>query len=263
MEFLRFGSSIPGAYWGCCAVDIIQNFGCDPETPQSISLCSGDGASPIMIKRDGKRVQAFAGPTARDIFRQRLRFGTFDKRDMPNHGFLAVLTDKQLRMENGLKWLKILKEEGFEFIRAVDNSVYSGSGLIDKAGQDGRPASVNYLFGLFRNIGKGCIDNPYEPPKEWTDLPSVVPEAWEQIKDGKDLNVKVQAAQLDLFNKLPTQDTLMSEEELEKAKVPITYHGKRSEFPQEGKELRRRKEEARKRTTSSNNAGLKAAPFGQ
>ena len=36
------------------------------------------------------------GPTYRDIFWQRIRFGTFDKRDMPNHAFLAILTENQL-----------------------------------------------------------------------------------------------------------------------------------------------------------------------
>ena len=43
MEFLRFGSSIPGSYWGCCAFDIIQNFGAyDPDDPLSIEMVDGE-----------------------------------------------------------------------------------------------------------------------------------------------------------------------------------------------------------------------------
>ena len=45
MEFLRFGSSIPGGYWGCCACCIIQNFKFDPKAKASIQLVSGDSGT--------------------------------------------------------------------------------------------------------------------------------------------------------------------------------------------------------------------------
>src|SRR3546814_3229716 len=118
MEFLRFGSSIPGSYWGCCAVDIIQDFKQPPDGKASIQVVDGDGGNPLRGK--------FFGPTWKDIFLQRLRIGTFADRNMPNHGFLAILTDWQIKSKPGSDWLKILKEQGFEFIRTVDNSVYSG-----------------------------------------------------------------------------------------------------------------------------------------
>src|SRR3546814_13783293 len=107
MEFLRFGSSIPGGYWGCCAFDIAQCFKQNPDDKASISVVNGDGGFPMM---DGKGV-LFLGPTWHDIFKQRLRINTFDTKDKPNHGFLVVLTDWQLKNEPGKSWLKILKEE--------------------------------------------------------------------------------------------------------------------------------------------------------
>ena len=82
VEFLRFGSSIPGAYWGCCAMDIIQCFSTDPEAPASIELVSGDGGNPFM--KNGKTM--FLGKTNKDVFLQRLRIGTFSTENMPNPG---------------------------------------------------------------------------------------------------------------------------------------------------------------------------------
>src|SRR3546814_13991524 len=131
---------------------------------------------------DGKGV-LFLGPTWHDIFKQRLRINTFDTKDKPNHGFLVVLTDWQLKNEPGKSWLKILKEEGFEFLRTVDNSVYSGSSVIESATDGANKSShKNYLFGLFRNIGTGYVGNPYKAPTEWTKLEQVVPEAWQDRK---------------------------------------------------------------------------------
>jgi hypothetical protein len=164
MECLRFGSSIPGGYWGCCAVDIMQNFKVDPDAPASIQITSGDGGGACL--KDGQL--AFAGPTYRDIFNARLRIGTFGKADMPNHAFIAVLTAWQLNEVHGKKWLAILKEAGFEFVRTVSNSVYGGQSLLSGEPTDHSP---NHIFMLVRNIGSGAIKDPFTPPKEWTDLP--------------------------------------------------------------------------------------------
>jgi hypothetical protein len=195
MEFLRFGSHIPGVNHGCCAFDIIQNFNRDPDEKASIQLVSGDGGYPLSRPVKG---QVFAGPTYRDIFNTRLRIGTFSDRDLPNHGFLAILTETQLTGTVGRKWLAILKEAGFEFVRTVDNSVYEYS--------RGRK---NYLFALFRNVGKNAVHDPFAPPKEWTDLP-------EQTKSQKEI-----------WNALPPAN-FMSEAELVKANVPVTMAGLKS-----------------------------------
>ena len=214
MEFLRFGSSIPGGYWGCCAGDIIQNFNVDPDEKAAIQLVSGDGGGGLT--RDKKML--LAGPTYRDIFNTRIRIGTFSGQDMPNHFFLAVLTEGQLIGEYGAKWLAILKEAGFEFVRTVDNSVYSGPTL-----DGGRPPHPNHIFGLFRNIGDAAIKEPHQPPAAWLALP-------EQTK-----------SQTEIWNDT-TPTVLITEDEATAAGVPIYMAGKRSQFPQELKEIRESKE---------------------
>lgn len=173
MEFLRFGSSIPGSYWGCCACDIIQNFKVDPDDKASIEIVDGDG---------GVTQGVFAGPTWKDIFHQRIRFGTFSTRDMPNHAFFAILTEWQINSSVGKKWLEILRETGFEFIRTVNNSVYSGESL-------GKPTADvnnndNHIFALIRNIGANALRDPFTPPKAWTDLSSKADEAWSYLPEG-------------------------------------------------------------------------------
>ena len=245
MEFLRFGSTIPGTYWGCCAFDIIQNFKVDPDAKTSIQLVGGDGGNPIMI---GKEL-AFAGPTYRDVFWQRIRFGTFDKRDMPNHGFLAILTENQVNNGYGAKWLPILKEAGFEFIRSVSNSVYEGQNL---GKPSGKGSSMNHLFGLFRNIGNGSSANPLIPPAAWTKLPQVIDEAW-QLMTPTDMAGFVErqhAIQTDIWNKIG-EAKLLTEAEVVAAGAPVVLAGLRSPYPQQTKETRQMlKEQAAAATLS-------------
>lgn len=164
MEFLRFGSRIPGKYWGCCAVDIIQDFKFNPDAKMSSQIVYGDDGMPATHEYSGELL--YAGPTYRDIFKTRIRMGTFSTEDMPNHAFFAVLTAEQCSDGWGKEWLKILKEEGFEFIRCVDNSVYTGPDI-----NDSMPPHKNYIFGLFRNIGAGKVSDPHKPPKAWLDMP--------------------------------------------------------------------------------------------
>lgn len=225
MEFLRLGSSIPGSYWGCCAIDVIQDFKQDPDDKASIQVVSGDGGG-ALTKR-GKHI--YLGPTYKDIFLQRLRIGTFSSTDLPNHSFIAVLTDQQIRYGPGKKWLAILKETGFEFIRAVDNSVYSGSSLHYE--KKPFPSHVNYVFALFRNIGKGKVQDPLQPPAAWTDLPSP-------------------KSDLEIWKEIGPVHFLTREELLEKG-VPITLAGKRSVFPQQTEEARKVIEDGMKATTSA------------
>ncbi len=279
MEFLRFGSSIPGGYWGCCACCIIQDFNQDPDDKASIQLVSGDGGYGITKGNDF----LFAGPTYKDIFHQRLRVGTFDTRDMPNHGFIAILTHNQINGSIGGKWLKLLKEAGFEFIRTVCNSVYSGQGLL--GGSAPSDANQNHIFGLFRNIGAGAIKDPFTPPKAWTNLPKVVPEAWnamfsetldvfnddavnakgEPIEGGAECEysstemlAKVQRTrQLAVWEKIGPAKFL-TEAELVAAKAPVIYAGVRTEFPPEPKAAREKKMEAK----SGKQDSLRSGPVG-
>lgn len=246
MEFLRFGSSIPGKYWGCCAIDIIQDFKFDPDEKASIQIVSGDSGSPIT--RNGRFV--FAGPTYKDIFRQRLRIGTFSDRDMPNHAFFATMTEYQATSCSiGKKWLRILKEEGFIFIGCVDNSVYSGDKVVKKPGTYGKKSPKrNYIFMLLRNIGEGAIPDPFTPPDFWTSLPDPY---------GGDLSPdNMQKVQLELWDKLG-KPKLLTEEEVVKAKAPVILAGLRSAFPPQTKGQR---DDALSRVYGASKA-KKADPF--
>lgn len=237
MEFLRFGSSIPGSYWGTCSCCIIQNFHTDPDQKASIQLVSGDGGGPLTHPSGGFM---YAGPTYRDIFWQRIRTGTFDSRDMPNHAFLAILTQDQISDSVGKKWLAILREAGFEFIRTVCNSVYAGASMGKPNGKFGSGSNKNYFFGLFRNIGLGAIGNPFIPPKEWIDLPQTAPEAWEIAENTEGLTIAQSEAHRKIWDKIGPAKFL-TEKDVVDAGAPIIYAGQRSEFPQESKEARDRK----------------------
>lgn len=235
MEFGRFGGNITMGYWGCCACCILQDFNQDPDQKASIQLVDGDGGSGLF---NSMNEQLYAGPTYKDIFWQRLRFGTFGLDDMPNHAFLAILTQGQLEHGYGKQWLALLKEAGFEFIRTINNSVYTGQNLVtdevdeeyeyDYDPDDTSPVhgdSANYLFGLFRNIGRGAAPNPFQPPQEWLDLPAGTPEVY--IEDGAALASKAQAFQLTAWAKLPKQDTLLTEAQLREKGAPVTLSGRR------------------------------------
>lgn len=230
MEFLRFGSSIPGSYWGCCACCIIQNFKVDPDEKASIQLVSGDGGGPITKGRE----MLFAGPTWRDIFWQRIRSGTFDSRDMPNHAFFAILTDWQINSAPGNKWMAILKEAGFEFVRSVANSVYTGQALGEPKGKG---ESLNYIFALYRNIGSGAPSDPFTPPKAWQDLPSTTPEVWQFVQEPKEFAKAQSAAQRVIWDRIGPPKFL-KESEVVAAGAPVILAGLRSENPQEPKETR-------------------------
>lgn len=231
VEFLRFGSSIPGAYWGCCACDIIQCFSGDPDAKASIQIVEGDGASPMFVP--GKFEPAFAGPTNRDIFMQRLRYGTFGTTDMPNHTFLAIMTEWQVKSAFGKKWLKILQETGFEFVRTIDNSVYSGASLAPLSNNKGK--NIQYLFMLARNIGKGNDGNPHKPPKEWQKLGGTAP-LYDLVgeKRTKELANITHEQQTKVWNDIGPAKFL-TEEEVVAAGAPVILAAQRTKVPQESK----------------------------
>lgn len=244
MEFLRFGSSLPGSYWGCCACDIIQNFKVDPDDKACIQLVDGDG---------GNNLGKFAGPTWRDIFNQRIRFGTFGTADMPNHAFIAILTEWQIQGDIGKKWLGILRETGFEFIRTVNNSVYSGPNL-------GSPTATansndNHIFALIRNIGVNALKDPFTPPKAWTDLPEIKTPyvGWEG--DSETLTLAQHQQDTAIWECLGPAK-LLTEAEAEKAAPgALWYAGVRNKYPQQLKS-------ARLKATGADAKAASLSPFG-
>lgn len=250
MEFLRFGSSIPGSYWGCCACCIIQNFKVDPDAKASIQLVSGDGGGAIGDQ--------FAGPTYKDIFWQRLRIGTFSNSDMPNHAFMAILTEWQINSSIGKKWLAILKEAGFEFVRTVNNSVYSGPNLGNPTAKSQN--NDNHIFMLVRNIGKGALKDPYTPPKAWTDMEQVVPEAWQGVPEDQRVAMAkdVHKIQKEIWNKIG-KPKFLTAAQVREAGAPVILAGKRSKYPQQSEDSRKQIEASETKTKAVNAFPLVAA----
>lgn len=237
MEFLRFGSSIPGGYHGCCAVCIIQNFNYDPAQKASIQLVSGDGGGGIF--QEGQL--AFAGPTYADIFKTRIRIGTFSTRDMPDHAFFAILTENQVNNSIGKKWLALLKEEGFEFLRTQSNSVYTGNAVPPEPNPGYVAAHKNHIFALFRNIQHTRVEDPLLPPAAWTALPEVIPEAWQAIDPTtrKELtDAQTEFGRTRWHATGPTK--LLTEADIRAADAPVIMAGLRSKYPPQRKETRER-----------------------
>ena len=255
MEFLRFGSSIPGSYWGCCACCIIQNFNYDPDSKYSIEVVCGDGGEPID--------DLFLGKTYKEVFESRLRIGTFNTEDMPNHAFLAILTEYQLTSTTGNKWLRILKENGFEFIRSFDNSVYTGQSLKEEGYEDDwcEGTHANYLFGMFRNIGSGAVENPFQAPKAWQELSGGVMEFCDFVgqpaQNMQDSFAALQASRDRVHRE--SWDRIgpakfYKRSELEADGVPVWLAGRRSKNPQE-------LASSRESRNKSSDTPAKAAPF--
>jgi hypothetical protein len=222
VEFLRFGSSIPGDYWGCCAGDIIQCFKSMPDEPASCQSVNGDGGYP---QQNANGEDLFFGMTNRELFMSRFRVGTFGTGDMQDHFFMLVLEDHQLNSEIGRAWLPILKECGFEFVRTLNNSVWG---------------KINHIFMLVRNI-TGEVTDPFTPPKAWTALPSNgKTELHEYIcgaPDGapisaQELAVQYKAVDQAVWNKVGPAK-YYTRAEVEAAGVPVILAGMRSDNPQE------------------------------
>ena len=250
IEFLRFGSQIPGSYHGCCDVDIIQSFSCDPQDKHAIELMHGDSGTSLT---NGNGEVLYAGMTNEEVFRDRLRYGTFSNRDMPNHVFLAVLTEGQIGSHIGKKWLKILKEEGFEFLRASDNAVYTGVYVSKDPEKFENTPHTNYIFGLFRNIGMyGSLKNPYLPPSLWTDITveHQSPEVWQMLPAEKELKkfaVAQRSAQLARWNARGPAKFYTEEELTKKGVTPLSAGRKNSDlFPGPAYYKKSQREKARK-----------------
>ena len=150
MEFIRYGARTGGRRIGCCAIDLLQGFDVDPDSEMLCPAKYGDTGDPIL--ENG--MQAYFGPTALDIFKQRLKVGTFDRSPMPSRMFIAAIAGKQLHATNTRKWLRILKEHGFRWMTSADNSVY-GEG------------SIVHVFVLIRDISNRTT--PFAPDA-WTEI---------------------------------------------------------------------------------------------
>lgn len=203
IECLRFAGRTGGEGIGCCAIDLFQGFVNDPNGKAAVRLTHGDLGSPLTFDGpDGKRHEAWLGPTNKDIFLSYLRIGTFDTKEQPNRMFLCVLTEDQINYGYGPAWLAILKENGFRFIAKVDNSVYTGPAVGEPgekvwvesdcsccegywSDEGGEPAHPVYLFGLFRNIGVTRVDDPFQPPEAWVALPEPTKTDLERWKEGE------------------------------------------------------------------------------
>lgn len=183
IECHRLGALRGGYNWGCCAIEIFQNFGSDPDAPGIAALWTGD--SPDRPVCEDNEQPLYLGPTNRDIFLGRLRIGTFGKREQPNHIFLAAISNSQMGQTNTKKWLKILKEEGFIFLGGCSNSVYSGATISSDPNVKAQNQSPVYLFSLFRNIGAQRLEDPFAPPKAWADLPEPTTTQLERWLNGK------------------------------------------------------------------------------
>jgi hypothetical protein len=174
IEFLRFGSQHGGEGIGCCAVDIIQGFVNDPDAPASVQLYCGDregkNDSALTVTVNGKTEFAYLGKTNREIFENFIRIGTFGTDNLPDHTFFAIFSDSQMRDRNGQEWLKILKAEGFEFLRTVGNSVYT-SKEVPLEPVEGNYPHKNHIFALFRNISNSAVTDPFTPPAAWLKIP--------------------------------------------------------------------------------------------
>jgi hypothetical protein len=175
IEFLRFGSQHGGEGIGCCAVDIIQGFVNDPEAPASVQLYHGDRGGKndlaMTLYVNGKSEFAYLGKTNREVFENFVRIGTFGTADMPDHTFFAVFSDSQMSDRHGQAWLKILKDEGFAFIRTVGNSIYTDKTVPEEPVKGETRPHKNHIFGLFRNISNAAVADPFTPPAAWSKIP--------------------------------------------------------------------------------------------
>jgi len=181
IECVRFGQvKTRHTTWGCCAVDLLQNFSVDPNEEVLVPLFQGDSGTPSMNNGQHRAL----GPTNKEAFEQFLRIGSHNAADKPNRLFLVVITDSQLTQSNGKAWLAILKENGFQFQCSVDNSVYTGSARM-KEGVKPKPPHLVHLFYLLRHAGAHRPDDPFAPPAEWLELEEPIKTPEEIYLEGK------------------------------------------------------------------------------
>lgn len=164
IECLRFGARRGGTGIGCCAVDVFQGFN-NPPTAHCppIPFFDGDSYTPIEhYGENGSEGQLHLSGTNEDVFLSYLTHGSFTQEPEPDHAFIAILTDEQIRDGYGKDWMRILKREGFKWVGATSNSVYS-------------EYHPNHIFILIRKTGEymndGQIERLERPPQGWEEIP--------------------------------------------------------------------------------------------
>lgn len=164
IECLRLGARRGGDGIGCCAMDVIQGFNNDPDKirPQQ-PFYEGDSWSPLFYEGTDKQLCVGGeGITNEQAFLAYITHGSFTNEPAADHGFIAVLTDSQVQGETGKKWLRILKREGFKWVGAVSNSVYS-------------EYHPNHVFMMLRSTLECMEADERErlksPPEYWENLP--------------------------------------------------------------------------------------------
>lgn len=160
IECLRLGARRGGDGIGCCAIDVFQGFSHPPSAERpDVLFRQGDSRQPVIDYSTGKA--AFITGTNEDHFLSYLKHGTMDTEAQPDHAFFAVLTDEQINHSTGREWLKILKREGFVWVGATSNSVYS-------------EYHPNHIFMLIRSTMEHMEDDEImalaEPPQYWQEL---------------------------------------------------------------------------------------------
>ncbi len=160
IECLRLGARRGGDGIGCCAIDVFQGFSHPPDAIRpDVLFRQGDTRSPVTAYPEND--VAFVTGTNEDHFLSYLKHGTMDIESQADHAFFAVLTDEQVNHSTGREWLKILKREGFVWVGATSNSVYS-------------EYHPNHIFMLIRSTTEYMDDDEImalkEPPQYWKEL---------------------------------------------------------------------------------------------
>jgi hypothetical protein len=158
MEIIRYGARKGGQRIGCCAVDLFQGFDVELNKPMVSPVKYGDTEVQVGDQ--------WRGPTALDIFKQGLAFGTFSDRPMVDRCYFAILSQGSMESIIGLEWLEELYKHGFKFLVTINNSVYDDQ---DEDFDEPDPSPV-HIFYLARNVGFNKVDDPFTPPEVWQAL---------------------------------------------------------------------------------------------
>jgi len=116
---------------------------------------------------------------------------------------------------------------------------------------------------LFRNIGNGRIQDPFTPPKEWTDLPEVCEEVISSIPD--DVKKLIIEKQTKAHTKIwkAGETKILKESDIVAAGAPVIMAALRTEFPVQVKERRGKRlaERKEKGAPSAPSSGIQYLPY--
>ena len=113
MEVLRFGSRRGGKNIGCCAIEVIQGFNVNPDSPAPQNPMTHGDSGTVLMQDGGPRS---AGQTYRDQFINYLRVGTHDLSAIYINGAGALDVDRV----KGLSFEVSIQGSGIARIDEVD-----------------------------------------------------------------------------------------------------------------------------------------------